>query len=49
MIFFQNKQLFYNAQYGFRSEHSTEFAALELVDRVIIEMDKADTPINIYI
>ncbi len=41
--------MFYNAQYGFRTEHSTEFAALKLVDRVIIEMDKADTPINIFL
>ncbi len=47
--FFQNKKLFYNAQYGFRKEHSTEFAALELVDRIIIEMDKTDTPINIFL
>jgi len=47
--FFQEKKLFYNAQYGFRSEHSTEYAALELVDRVIMEMDKMNTPINIFL
>ncbi len=47
--FFQYKKLFYNAKYGFRTEHSTEFTALELVDRVIIEMDKSDTPINIFL
>lgn len=47
--FFQSKKLFYNAQYGFRTEHSTEFAALELIDRVIIEMDKTNTPINIFL
>ncbi len=41
--------MFYNAQYGFRTEHSTEFATLELVDRVIIEIDKADTLINIFL
>ncbi len=40
--------MFYNAQYGFRTEHSAEFAYLELVDRVIVEMDKMNTPINIY-
>ncbi len=32
-MFFQEHFLFYNAQYGFRTEHSTEFAALELTDR----------------
>ncbi len=29
-----------NAQYGFRTDHSTECASLELVDRIIVEMDK---------
>ncbi len=40
--------IFYNAQYGFRTEDSIEFAPSELIDRVIIvEMDKKHTPINI--
>ncbi len=30
-------------------EHSTEYAALELIDRVIIEMDKKNTPINVFL
>ena len=47
--FFQEKNLLYNAQYGFRTEHSTELAALEMVDRVIIEMDKNNTPLNIFL
>ena len=47
--FFIDKKLFYNAQYGFRTGHSTEFAALELVDRVTVEMDKMNTPINIFL
>ncbi len=29
--------------------HSTEFAALELVDRVIVEMDKNNTSLNIFL
>ncbi len=41
--------MFYNGQYGFRTEHPTEYAALELVDRVIIEMDKKNTPINVFL
>ena len=47
--FFQDKNLFYCAQYGFRTEHSTEFAALELVDRIIVNMDKMETPIGIFL
>ncbi len=30
-------------------ELSTEYATLELIDRVIIEMDKKNTPINVYL
>ncbi len=41
--------MFYNTQYGFRTEESTEFALIELVDRVIVEMDKMNTPINIFL
>ena len=33
--FFQENDLFYNAQYGFRSKHSTEFASLEFVDKIL--------------
>ncbi len=40
--------MFYNSQYGFRMEHSTEYASLELVDRVV-ELDKMNTPINIFL
>jgi hypothetical protein len=47
--FFQSKKLFYKNQYGFRTGHSTEFAQLELVDRILVEMDKNDIPINIFL
>ncbi len=47
--FFQKEKLFYHSQYGFRNEHSTEFAAMEIVDRIMTEMDKNETPINIYL
>ena len=33
---FESKKLFVNNQYGFRDGHSTEYTALELVDRIII-------------
>ena len=32
--------LFYESQYGFRKRPSTEFAALELVDKLLTMMDK---------
>ena len=46
--FDQNKILFAH-QYGFRKEHSTELAVLELVDRTIYTLDKDETPINIFL
>ena len=47
--FFQKNKLFYASQFGFRQGHSTELAALEVVDRILVEMDKQDIPINIYL
>lgn len=47
--FFKDKNLFFNAQYGFREEHSTELAALELVDRITIDMDRMNTPISVFL
>ena len=47
--FFKTHKHLYDNQYGFRTEHSTEFAALELADRVITSMDHNETPINIYL
>ena len=36
-------------QYGFKKNPSTELAALELLDRVLDQMDKHKIPINLYI
>ena len=47
--FFKAQKHLYDNQYGFRTEHSTEFAALELADRVITCKDHNETPINIYL
>jgi hypothetical protein len=47
--YFQDQKLFYNAQYGFRTEHSSEYAALELIDRVITEMDNDKIPFSIFL
>ena len=46
---FQSNTLYYSSQYGFIKQRSTELAALEIVDRVITEMDKSEIPFNIYI
>ena len=47
--YFQSKHLYYEHQYGFIKNRSTEQAALELIDRVITEIDKGEIPFNIYI
>ena len=36
-------------QYGFRSNHSTELAALNLVDELAYKLDRGIIPMNIYI
>ena len=41
--------LLYNHQYSFIKQHSTELAALELIDRTIIALDNGETPINIFL
>ncbi len=38
--YFTKQKLFYKSQNGFRNEHSTEYAALEIVDRLMTDMDK---------
>ena len=45
---FTSHNLYYDGQYGFREKHSTQLAALELIDRITHELDLGNTPINIY-
>ena len=47
--YFQDNKLYCKNQYGFRRNHSTEYAALELIDRVILDMDKGEIPFSICI
>ncbi len=47
--YFTKQKLFYKSQYSFWKEHSTDYATLEMIDRKMIEMDKNETPINIYL
>ena len=41
--------LFASNQYGFRAQHSTELAALNIVDRLTYLMVQCIIPLNIYI
>ena len=46
---FRSNNLFYESQYGFKKIHSTELAALEIVDRIVQALDHGNIPINIYL
>lgn len=46
---FSRHHLFYDSQYGFRQDHSTELAALELIDRVKQQMDDKKTPFSVFL
>ena len=47
--YFTNNNLLCLDQFGFRPGHSTELAALRLVDHLITQMDSCRVPTNIYI
>ena len=46
--YFTQNNLFHNNQYGFRQEHSTEHAALELADRVLFDLDNKNASVAIF-
>ena len=47
--YFEENKLFYKHQYGFRKKHSTELAALELIDRAMKDMDEKNDPFAIFL
>ena len=47
--YFKTNSLFYNNQYGFRDEHSTELASSELIDRIFNDLDNKLNPMAIYV
>ena len=47
--YFINNNLLSMQQYGFRAKHSTEFAALNLVDHLTYKLGNGLIPSNIYI
>ena len=44
-----DNNLFSSNQYGFRAQHSTELAGLNIVDRLTYLIDEGIIPLNIYI
>ena len=46
--YFRNNDLFYESQYGFLKNHSTEFAAMELTDKVIKDIDEKHITLVIF-
>ena len=47
--YFQKYKLFFESQYGFREGHSTEYASLELIDRVINDIENKNISIAIFL
>ena len=47
--YFSSHALFYDSQYGFRKYHSTELAALELVDRIHKEIDENKIIFSVFL
>ena len=49
MTYLLENILLSSQQYGFRANHSTELAALNLIDRLTYDLDNGKIPTNIYI
>ena len=47
--YFERNDLLTQHQYGFRKNHNTEFAAMELIDRVANLLELVKIPFNLYI
>ena len=47
--YFTENNLFNISQYGFRKNHTTELAALELIDRLTTYMNNGEIPITIFL
>ena len=47
--YFEKNKLLFDNEYGFRQKHSTEHAALELIDIITNKMDTNEIPLNIFI
>ena len=48
-MYLDHNNILSDQHYGFHANHSTEMAAIKLVDYIVHEIDRALTPVNIYI
>ena len=48
-LYFAKNKIFFDNQYGFRPKHSTEHAALELIDRILNKMDSYEIPLSLFL
>ena len=46
--YFRNNDLFYDSQYGFLKDHSTEYAAMELTDKILKAIDDKNISLAIF-
>ena len=46
--YLEEHNLLYKSQYGFRENHSTEYAALELIDHISNNLDNGKVPFSIF-
>ena len=47
--YFNENNLLYKSQYGFRKKHSTELAGLEFNDKIVNYLDKGQLPLAIFL
>lgn len=47
--YFERYKLLYDSQYGYRKNHSTETACLELVDKLFQQLDEGKSPFCVFI
>lgn len=47
--FHNENDLLLRSQYGFRRNHSTEFATIELIERILFEISKKEKPVGIFL
>ena len=48
-LYFNNNNLFADEHFGFRKNHSTEYAAIKSVDHISNEMESGKTPVTLFI
>ena len=48
-LYFNNNNLLADEQFGFRKNHSTEYAAIKMVDHISNEMESGKTPVTLFI